>query len=66
MGGARQADLAREKPGFGPRQWLRRLTPTELERLNGSPDDHTIGPRAPKRAFFMGKVLVCGVVQRIA
>jgi len=66
VGGARQADLAREKPGFGPRQWLRRLTPTELERLNGSPDDHTIGPRDPKKAFFMANALVCGVVQRIA
>ncbi len=66
MGGARQADLAREKPGLGPKQWLRRLTPIELERLNGSPDDHTIGPRDPKKAFFMANTLVCGVVQRIA
>ncbi len=65
MGGARQADLAREKPGFGPRQWLRRLTPTELERLNGFPDEWTFGPSDSKRAIFMGNALVNGIIHRL-
>jgi DNA (cytosine-5)-methyltransferase 1 len=49
---------------------FRRLTPIELERLNGFPDGHTqpegcenIGDI--KRAFFMGNALVVGVVERI-
>ena len=46
---------------------LRRLTPIELERLNGFPDDHTKfeGVSDPTRAFFMGNALVVGVVKRI-
>ena len=46
---------------------LRRLTPIELERLNGFPDDHTKlnGITNSKRAFFMGNALVVGVVKRI-
>lgn len=46
---------------------LRRLTPVELERLNGFPDDHTKleGITDTKRAFFMGNALVCGVVEKI-
>lgn len=45
----------------------RRLTPVELERLNGFPDDHTRleGISDGKRAFFMGNALVVGIVQRI-
>ncbi len=45
----------------------RRLTPIELERLNGFPDDHTKleGITDTKRAFFMGNALVCGVVEKI-
>lgn len=46
----------------------RRLTPIELERLNGFPDDHTYlsDITEAKRAFFMGNALVTGVVARIA
>lgn len=49
---------------------FRRLTPVELERLNGFPDDWTkngvTGPISDiKRAFFMGNALVIGVVKRI-
>ena len=46
---------------------LRRLTPVELERLNGFPDNHTKldGISDTKRAFFMGNALVVGVVKRI-
>lgn len=46
---------------------LRRLTPVELERLNGFPDNHTQleGISDTKRAFFMGNALVVGVVQNI-
>ena len=47
---------------------LRRLTPIELERLNGFPDDHTKleGITDAKRAFFMGNALVVDVVSKIA
>ena len=46
---------------------LRRLTPVELERLNGFPDNHTKieGITNTKRAFFMGNALVTGVVEKI-
>jgi len=46
---------------------LRRLTPIELERLNGFPDNHTKmeGISNAKRAFFMGNALICGVVEKI-
>ena len=46
----------------------RRLTPIELERLNGFPDNHTKidGVTDTKRAFFMGNALVCGIIEKIA
>lgn len=44
---------------------LRRLTPIELERLNGFPDDWTAGMSDVRRAFCMGNALVVGVVRRI-
>lgn len=45
----------------------RRLTPVELERLTGFPDDHTrrLGISDVKRAFFMGNALITGIVTRI-
>jgi DNA (cytosine-5)-methyltransferase 1 len=44
---------------------LRRLTPVELERLNGFPDDWTnTGMSDGKRAFMMGNALVVGLVER--
>ena len=45
----------------------RRLTPVELERLNGFPDGWTSIPGISdtKRAFLMGNALVVGIVQRI-
>lgn len=49
----------------------RRLTPVELERLNGFPDDWTRWQTQGKemsdsrRAFCMGNALVVGVVERI-
>ncbi|MDH2904396.1 MAG: DNA (cytosine-5-)-methyltransferase [Actinomycetota bacterium] len=48
----------------------RRLTPIELERLNGFPDNWTqssiSGPLKPgRRAFFMGNALVVGLVERV-
>jgi len=54
--------------------WYRRLTPIELERLNGFPerlngfpDDWTNIPGVSdtKRAFLMGNALVVGIVERI-
>lgn len=49
-----------------PRGRLRRLTPVELERLNGFPDGWTdTGMPDAKRAFMMGNALVVGVVRRI-
>lgn len=44
---------------------FRRLTPVELERLNGFPDGWTEGLSDGKRAFCMGNALVVGVVERI-
>ncbi len=46
---------------------LRRLTPVELERLNGFPDDHTRleGITSNKRAFFMGNALVVGMIEKV-
>lgn len=44
---------------------FRRLTPIELERLNGFPDDWTEGMSDVRRAFCMGNALVVGVVRRI-
>jgi DNA (cytosine-5)-methyltransferase 1 len=49
----------------------RRLTPIELERLNGFPDDWTqfnqIGEIVSdtKRAFFMGNALVVGLIEMV-
>jgi DNA (cytosine-5)-methyltransferase 1 len=44
----------------------RRLTPIELERLNGFPDDWTnTGMSDSQRAFCMGNALVVGLVERI-
>lgn len=43
----------------------RRLTPIELERLNGFPDDHTATIPDTRRAFLMGNALVVGCVARI-
>jgi DNA (cytosine-5)-methyltransferase 1 len=45
---------------------FRRLTPRELERLNGFPDDWTAtGMPEGRRAFMMGNALVVGLVERI-
>jgi DNA (cytosine-5)-methyltransferase 1 len=48
-------------------QWLRRLTPLELERLNMFPDNHTLLDwiSDTKRAFFMWNALVTWVVEKI-
>ena len=49
----------------------RRLTPLELERLNGFPDGWTQnidgGATMPdvRRAFFMGNALVIGLIERV-
>jgi DNA (cytosine-5)-methyltransferase 1 len=53
------------------RRGYRRLTPVELERLNGFPDDWTLhdcnGNEIPdaRRAFFMGNALVVGLVEKV-
>ena len=45
---------------------FRRLTPRELERLNGFPDDWTAtGMTDGQRAFMMGNALVVGLVERV-
>jgi len=50
------------------RAGYRRLTPVELERLTGFPDDFTrvAGVSDSRRAFFMGNALVTGIVERMA
>ena len=53
------------------RRGYRRLTPIELERLNGFPDDWTLldcnDDEIPdaRRAFFMGNALVVGLVEKV-
>jgi DNA (cytosine-5)-methyltransferase 1 len=44
---------------------FRRLTPIELERINGFPDNWTAGMPDGRRAFCMGNALVVGLVERI-
>jgi DNA (cytosine-5)-methyltransferase 1 len=45
---------------------FRRLTPRELERLNGFPDDWTdTGMSDGRRAFMMGNALVVGLIERV-
>ena len=61
-----QSDEVRERLELGKSFWLRRLTPIELERLNGFPDNHTDLASDGRRAFFMGNALVCGIVEKIA
>lgn len=45
----------------------RRLTPIELERLNGFPDNHTksINTSDTERAFLMGNALVIEIIEKI-
>ena len=59
-------EQVRRAVGIKKNEWLRRLTPIELERLNMFPDNHTKGVADAKRAFFMGNALVVGIVERIA
>jgi DNA (cytosine-5)-methyltransferase 1 len=47
-------------------EWVRRLHPIELERLNMMPDNHTSGHSDSKRAFLMGNALVVGIITEIA
>ena len=56
----------RNEIGLKSSEWIRRLTPVELERLNMFPDNHTEGVSDGKRAFFMGNALVVGIVQKLA
>ena len=58
---------SRTKHIISSKQGLRRLSPIELERLNGFPDNHTKleGITDNKRAFFMGNALVTGLVKII-
>jgi DNA (cytosine-5)-methyltransferase 1 len=61
----KEATDVRESIGLKKSEWLRRLTPIELERLNMFPDNHTEGPTDGKRAFFMGNALVVGIIENI-
>ena len=61
-----QSNRVRERLKMGKTHWLRRLTPFELEKLNGFPGDHTDLATDGKRAFFMGNALVCGIVALIS
>jgi len=58
---------SRFKHVISTKKGFRRLTPIELERLNGFPDNHTMmnGISNTKRAFFMGNALVVGIVEGI-
>ena len=58
-------DKVRVDLGLNKSEWVRRLTPIELERLNMFPDNHTVGVSDNKRAFFMGNALVIGIVKEL-
>lgn len=61
-----EVQYIRKEIGLKKSEWIRRLTPVELERLNMFPDNHTEGTTDGKRAFFMGNALVVGIVQKLA
>ena len=63
--GSKKHDDVRKDLKMKKNQWIRRLTPIELERLNMFPDNHTAGPTDGKRAFFMGNALVIGIIERL-
>ena len=63
---SKECKNVRKKLELKSNEWLRRLIPIELERLNGFPDNHTIGATDGKRAFLMGNALVVGIVEKIA
>ena len=60
-----ECQAIRKEFGLTKSEWLRRLTPVELERLNMFPDKHTEGPTDGKRAFFMGNALVIGIITKL-
>ena len=61
----KECQAIRKEFGLTKSEWLRRLTPVELERLNMFPDNHTGGPTDGKRAFFMGNALVVGIIEKL-
>ena len=61
----KECQAIRAEFGLTKSEWLRRLTPVELERLNMFPDNHTEGPTDGKRAFFMGNALVIGIISKL-
>ena len=61
---SRECDLIRDQVGLGNSEWLRRLTPIELERLNMFPDNHTIDATDGKRAF-PGNAVVVGIIKKL-
>ena len=63
---SKECNNIRKDLGLKKSEWMRRLTPIELERLNQFPDNHTEGASDSKRAFFMGNALVVGVIERLA
>ena len=63
--GSEHHQSVRKGLGLKKYEWIRRLTPIELERLNMFPDNHTAGATDAKRAFFMGNALVVGIVDKI-
>jgi DNA (cytosine-5)-methyltransferase 1 len=63
---SKECNAIRKDLGLQNGEWLRRLTPVELERLNMFPEGHTEGLSPNKRAFLMGNALVVGVVEKIA
>ena len=55
----KECQAIRKEFGLTKSEWLRRLTPVELERLNMFPDNHTEGPTDGKWAkFFMGNLVI--------
>ena len=60
-----QIKQCRDKLTIASNEWVRRLHPIELERLNMMPNNHTLGLSDSKRAFMMGNALVVGIITMI-
>ena len=57
----------RKEFGLTKSEWLRRLTPVELERLNMFPDNHTEGPTDGKFQISSLVVMHCfGIISRLS
>ena len=61
----KECQAIRKEFGLSKSEWLRRLTPIELERLNMFPTIIQKVQQTVKGHFFMGNALVIGIVTKL-